>query len=270
MVRFLVHFVEMALAMLLGMVVLGIINSVVLVPRGFHLSQLPEMYTLAMAFSMTIPMVAWMWFRGHGWRHSVEMTAAMFVPAIVCIGICSLGLLPRTTMLSWYHLLMWVAMLGVMLYSWSDYAGGSAPWFYKALLAIAVLMCVGVMNAFTGTLPPITAGHAHPFATTVKTTDGNFTVKLTVTPNQSGTNVFTVTVLDTSTSTSVTDGGVTLYATMPSMVEMGTDTFNLHPDGRGHFSATGDFSMGGKWQIRVQLHPPDGTLHEATVTLVTS
>ena len=269
-VRFLVHFGEMGLAMLLGMVVLGIINSAILVPMGYHLSQFPEVYTLAMAFAMTVPMVAWMWFRGHSWRHSAEMTAAMFVPAAVCIGVCSLGLLPRTTMLSWYHLLMWVAMLGVMLYSWSDYAGGSLPWFNKALLAVAVLICIGFMSAFTGTLPPITAGQAHPFASTVKTTDGKFTIKLNVTPNRSGTNVFTVTVLDTRTSQIVTESRVSLSTTMPDMVEMGTDTINLLPDGKGHFSANGDFSMGGKWQIRVQLRIPDGTLHEATVTLMTS
>ncbi|SRR6266487_1833606 len=269
-VRFLVHFGEMGLAMLLGMVVLGIVNDAILVPRGFHLSRFPEVYTLAMAFAMTVPMVAWMWLRRHCWRHSAEMAAAMFVPAAVCIGVCSLGLLPRTTMLSWYHLLMWVAMLGVMLFRWSDYAGGSAPVLNKVLLALAVLLCVGVLSAFTGTLPPIRAGHAHPFATTVKTTDGKFAVKLNVSPNQSGTNVFTVTVLDASTSQSVTDGAVSLSTSMPDMVEMGTDTFNLHPDGKGHFSATGDFSMGGKWQLRVQLRAPDGTLHEATVTLVTS
>jgi hypothetical protein len=269
-VRFFVHFGEMALAMLLGMVVLGIFNDVILVPRGFHLSRYPELYTLAMAFAMTVPMVAWMWIRGHCWRHSAEMTAAMFVPAAVCIGICSLGLLPRTAMLSWYHLLMWVAMLGIMLYRWNDYAGGSAPVLNKALLALAVLLCVGVLSAFTGTLPPITLGHPHPFATTVKTTDGKFSVKLTVTPNQSGTNVFTVTVLDPSTNTAVTDGDVSLSATMPNMVWMGTETITLHPDGKGHFSAPGDFSMGGTWQIRIQLHTPDGSLHEATVKLVTS
>lgn len=268
-VRFLLHFGEMALAMLLGMVVLGIVNDTILVPMGFHLSRFPEAHTLAMAFSMTVPMVAWMWFRGHCWRHSAEMTGAMFVPAALLIGACSLGLCPRTALLSWYHLLMWVAMLGVMLYSWSDYAGGSLPLFNKALLAIAVLICVGMMSFFTGTLPPITAGHAQPFATTVKTTDGKFTVKLNVTPNRSGTNVFTVTVLDTNTSTSVTDSGVSLSTTMPNM-DMGTDTINLHPDGKGHFSANGDLSMGGKWQIHVQIRIPDGTLHEATVTLLTS
>ena len=49
-VRFFVHFGEMALAMLLGMVALSIVNNAILVPRGFHLSQFPEVYTLAMAF----------------------------------------------------------------------------------------------------------------------------------------------------------------------------------------------------------------------------
>ena len=268
-VRFFVHFGEMALAMLLGMVALSIVNNAILVPRGFHLSQFPEVYTLAMAFAMTIPMVGWMWVRRHCWRHSAEMAAAMFVPAVLLIGICSLGLCPGTAMLSWYHLLMWVAMLGVMLFRWNDYAGGSAPVLNKVLLAIAVLLCVGLLSAFTGTLPTIRAGHPHPFATTVKTTDGTLAVKLTVTPNQSGTNVFTLTALDPSTSTAVTASDVTLSASMPSM-DMGNDTFNLHPDGKGHFSANGDFSMGGTWQIRVQLHTPDGSLHEATVTLVTS
>jgi flagellar biosynthetic protein FliP len=269
-VRFLVHFGEMALAMLLGMVALGILNTMILVPRGFHLSGFPEVYTLVMAFAMTVPMALWMWVRGHCWRHSVEMAAAMFVPAGLLIGVYSLGLLPRMAMLSWYHLLMWIAMLGVMLFRWNDYAGGSAPMLNKALLALAVLLCVAVLSAFTGALPQISLGHPHPFATTVKTTDGKFNIKLDVTPNQSGTNVFTVTVMDAGTGQSVTNGAVSLSTSMPKMPTMGTDTFTLHPDGKSHFSATGDFSMGGPWQIRVQLHAPDGALHEATVSLVTS
>ncbi len=85
---------------------------------------------------------------------------------------------------------------------------------------------------------------------------------LDVTPNRSGTNVFTVTVLDTSTSKSVTDSGVSLSTTMPDMVDMGTDTINLLPDGKGHFSANGDLSMAGKWQIGVQIRTPDGLFRQ--------
>ena len=48
------------------------------------------------------------------------------------------------------------------------------------------------------------------------------------------------------------------------------NNLDVTPNGKGHFSANGDLSMAGKWQIRVQIRPPDGTLHESTVTLLTS
>jgi hypothetical protein len=31
-------------------------------------------------------------------------------------------------------------------------------------------------------------------------------------------------------------------------MDMGTDSLNLQPDGKGNFSARGDLSMGGNWQ----------------------
>ena len=50
---------------------------------------------------------------------------------------------------------------------------------------------------------------------------------------------------------------------------MGTDTVNLLPDGKGHFSGTGDLDMPGNWEIRVQIRTPDATLHEVSVKFVT-
>ena len=52
-------------------------------------------------------------------------------------------------------------------------------------------------------------------------------------------------------------------------MDMGTDTVNLLPDGKGHFSGSGDLSMPGNWEIRIQIRTPDATLHEARVKLVT-
>jgi nitrogen fixation protein FixH len=52
-------------------------------------------------------------------------------------------------------------------------------------------------------------------------------------------------------------------------MDMGTDTVNLQPDGKGHFSASGDLSMGGNWQVRIQIRTPDNTLHEAKVKFFT-
>ncbi|HZR44477.1 MAG TPA: FixH family protein, partial [Ktedonobacteraceae bacterium] len=100
-----------------------------------------------------------------------------------------------------------------------------------------------------------------------KTSDKLFTVKVTVSPNRFGTNVFTVTVLD-SKGVQDTNVGVSIYTTMLDM-DMGTDTVNLQPDGKGNFKANGDLSMGGNWQLRIEVRTPDFKLHEATVKLFT-
>ncbi|TMD87182.1 MAG: hypothetical protein E6I79_11820, partial [Chloroflexi bacterium] len=101
-----------------------------------------------------------------------------------------------------------------------------------------------------------------------KTTDNKFTVKLNVNPNRFGTNIFTVTVIDNSTGKPTSNVGVSLYTTMLDM-DMGTDSINLRPDGKGHFRSPGDLSMGGDWQIRIQIRTPDNTLHETKVKLFT-
>ena len=143
-------------------------------------------------------------------------------------------------------------------------------------MGVAVIVCVGLMNVFAGTLSPIAvAQQQHPatsttqaFNTSMQTKDNKFTVKLNVNPNRFGTNVFTVTVIDNSTAKPTTTVGVSLYTTMLDM-DMGTDSVNLRPDGKGHFSAPGDLAMSGNWQLRIQIRTPDDTLHEATVRLFT-
>jgi copper transport protein len=148
---------------------------------------------------------------------------------------------------------------------------------WEPLLGVGVLVCVGLLNVFGGTLLPTspaqqqqqqTGTKPQPFTASVRTTDNKFTATLTVNPNRFGTNVFTVSVVDTSTGKAETNIGVSLYTTMLDM-DMGTDTVNLLPDGKGHFSASGDLSMAGDWQIRIQIRTPDNTLHEAKVKLVT-
>ncbi len=147
---------------------------------------------------------------------------------------------------------------------------------WEPLLGVGVLICVGLMNVFAGTLSPIAAAQQQQqtgskpqsFSASVRTTDGKFTVTLSVNPNRFGTNVFTVSAIDTSTGAPATNIGVSLYTTMLDM-DMGTDTVNLLPDGKGHFSGTGDLSMPGDWQIRIQIRTPDAKLHEASVKLLT-
>jgi hypothetical protein len=124
--RFLLHFGEMVLAMMVGMGVFAVVNSAILIPMGFvYLSArvYPEAYALAMAGAMTVTMVAWMCIRRHPWRLSAEMAGAMIVPTVLLIVICSIAHLPSTVLLTGTHILMLPAMLAVMLYRWRDYAG---------------------------------------------------------------------------------------------------------------------------------------------------
>jgi hypothetical protein len=113
--RFLRHFGEMVLAMLLGMAVFDVVTGAILIPMG------PEVSALAMAVSMTVPMVAWMRIRKHAWRLNAEMAGAMIVPTVLLIAGSRLSLLPRTSLMLGTHLLMVPAMLAVMLYRWRDY-----------------------------------------------------------------------------------------------------------------------------------------------------
>jgi hypothetical protein len=122
--RFILHFIEMALAMELGMVALGGLDTAVLRPAGLNLTgRSPELDVLAMGVFMAAPMVAWMRLRGHGWRHGLEMAGAMVVPFAVAVALRFVGLLPRTDMMAFGTDLMWMAMMGIMLIRWSLYAG---------------------------------------------------------------------------------------------------------------------------------------------------
>lgn len=145
---------------------------------------------------------------------------------------------------------------------------------WEPLLGVAVLVCTGLLTVFAGTLqPPIPQGQQpgaspiKPFVTTVKTTDNKYTIKLNVSPNRFGTNVFTVTVLDSKGAVD-SNVGVSIYTTMLDM-DMGTDTVNLQPDGKGNFSSEGDLSMSGHYDVRIQIRTPDNTLHEADVKMFT-
>ncbi|HLZ58041.1 MAG TPA: CopD family protein [Ktedonosporobacter sp.] len=145
---------------------------------------------------------------------------------------------------------------------------------WEPLLGVAVLICTGFLNVFAGTLQPAgpslqqSLAPAKPMVSTVKTTDGLFTATLTVSPNRQGPNTFTVRVLN-GQSQLQTGVGVSIYTTLVGM-DMGTEALNLQPDGKGNFSASGDFSMSGSWQLRIEIRTADNSLHEAHVQVRTS
>ncbi len=79
-----VHYVEMVIAMAVGMVALHPVWTFAFDALGWSaVLDRPEPMALVMATNMTVAMSAWMKFRGHGWRSIVEMGAAMYLPFIV-------------------------------------------------------------------------------------------------------------------------------------------------------------------------------------------
>ncbi|MGI9100476.1 MAG: hypothetical protein ACR2H2_18635 [Solirubrobacteraceae bacterium] len=110
------------------MFVLGFALATLLELAGVDVSswdtEAPELLLLGMAFTMTVPMVAWMRHRGHGWARSWEMTAAMFVPSFAAIGLLWAEIETNThTLMGIQHMAMFPGMLGVMLLSRHEYTG---------------------------------------------------------------------------------------------------------------------------------------------------
>ena len=120
--RFTRHYLEMVVAMAVGMVVLGPLWPLALdAARAPGLLDRPELDALVMATNMTVAMSAWMRYRGHGWRATTEMAAAMYLPFVVLFPPLWLGLIAPGTMLVAGHVLMLPAMAAVMLLRPAEY-----------------------------------------------------------------------------------------------------------------------------------------------------
>jgi hypothetical protein len=121
--NFVRHYVEMVVAMLLGMAVLYAPLQALLGVAGVQTghNDAPALMLLLMAFTMTVPMVAWMFHRGHGPRAAWEMTGAMFVPTFAAIGLMAAGILAVGGAMVLEHTAMFSAMLAVMLARRDEY-----------------------------------------------------------------------------------------------------------------------------------------------------
>jgi hypothetical protein len=115
---FIRHYLEMLIAMFLGMGVLG--GGVA--AAGVDVEP-PELALLWMAFTMSVPMVAWMRYRGHGWAASWEMTASMFIPSFAAIALMSMGGVDEHGAMAIQHIAMLPAMLVAMLLRRDEYSG---------------------------------------------------------------------------------------------------------------------------------------------------
>ena len=146
---------------------------------------------------------------------------------------------------------------------------------FEPLMGVAVLVCVGLMNVFAGTLSPIAlpAPASSPGSlptqalhVSASTSDRVFTITLQITPGQVGSNAFLATVQETATSKAVTDVSLVLSLSDLDM-DMGTQVITLQPDSKGHFSGLGNLLMGGNWQLRIQVRTADHQLHDGLVKI---
>ena len=102
--------------MFIGMLVLG-------APAGLVVDYDDSAQMLgSMGVTMTLPMAAWMRYRGHDWRPIAEMSAAMLIP----VGDALALLLTDTwtdvgALLAVEHVAMLAAMLGAMLLRPDEY-----------------------------------------------------------------------------------------------------------------------------------------------------
>jgi hypothetical protein len=119
--RFAGHYLEMVVAMFLGMA-LGPLWSF-LVPG---IDDRPDVRTMVMATDMAIGMTLWMLIRRHSWRHIAEMSGAMYAPFVLLLGPYWLGAISSDTLMMVGHVLMFPAMLVPMILRRQHYYGQHA------------------------------------------------------------------------------------------------------------------------------------------------
>jgi hypothetical protein len=129
--HFVRHYIEMVVAMFVGMFALGLPLGALLGVAGIDVAawqtDARELLLLGMAFTMSVPMAAWMRHRGHGWAPVWEMTGSMFAPSFAAIGLLWAGAVEDTDALLYIqHVGMLPSMLAVMLLRLDEYTGHGA------------------------------------------------------------------------------------------------------------------------------------------------
>jgi hypothetical protein len=123
---FFLHFAEMLVAMMLGMMVFVPVR-LALTARGYTalLDASSIDFQVLMGAFMAAPMVTWMGVRGCSWRDGVEMGTAMLVPIAAVLGLRGFGLSDALPWLSnSEHTAMLVGMLLLMLCRRERYTSG--------------------------------------------------------------------------------------------------------------------------------------------------
>jgi hypothetical protein len=124
--RFFRHYAEMVLAMFLGMFALSKPAEWLFNALGTSTSsQRPTMMLLSRGLTMTVPMVAWMRYRGHAWRPTNEMAASLLIPTFAAMALVGAGVMKGGPLMVIEHVAMLAGMLIAMLLRRDEYAGAA-------------------------------------------------------------------------------------------------------------------------------------------------
>ena len=117
------HYLQMAAVMAAGMIATGAVFLSIVGLKTWDevTSQYPTQALVAMAAGMSIPMVAWMLYRGMGRKNSYEMAAAMVLPVIPLLCLVWFGV-TKSAQCGGYCVLTLVTMYALMRYRRSEYS----------------------------------------------------------------------------------------------------------------------------------------------------
>ena len=116
------HFWQMFAVMMAGMIgSAAIFLTVVQMDWEGATASHPVASLLVIVAGMTVPMAAWMLYRGMGWRNTSEMAAAMILPVVPFLCLVWFDV-TKSAQCGAYCVIGIAAMLGLMLYRRADYS----------------------------------------------------------------------------------------------------------------------------------------------------
>lgn len=116
------HFLAMFGVMVAGMIAsAAVFLTIVQLTWDEATVSYPTASLLVIAAGMSVPMGAWMLYRGMGWRNAIEMAAVMVLPVIPFLCLVWLSV-TASAQCGLYCLIAIVAMLGLMLYRREEYS----------------------------------------------------------------------------------------------------------------------------------------------------
>ena len=115
--RFAAHLAEMCMVMCAGAIVLSALffGTAALLGYSNLPDQAPELSALVVAVNLSLPMAAWMRFRGMAWRPTLEMSGATMIVGLALIAGYWLDLVAKSSLIEVQTSLACPIMLAVML-----------------------------------------------------------------------------------------------------------------------------------------------------------